>query len=77
MDKRIKNDVTNVGVSFLWTAIVILLILGGFLMCRSAYDNPIISLEGIVGLFGIIFYLAGCFIIQRFAFDSIRMRDKK
>ncbi len=77
MGKEKKNRVINVGVSYLWTTLIIFLVLGGFFMCHSAYDDPIFSLGGIVGLFGIIFYIVGCFIIQRFALDSINMRHKK
>ena len=76
MGKEKKNRVINVGVSYLWTTLIIFLVLGGFFMCHSAYDDPIFSLGGIVGLFGIIFYLAGCFIVWYFAFDSISMRYK-
>jgi len=71
MDKERKNGLIDVVVSFLWTFLVIFLLVGGFLMAESVYYSTTTCIEWVVGLTGVLMYLVGFYIIWYFIFDSI------
>ena len=74
MDKERKNGLIDIFVSFLWTVLVIFLIISGFFLARSVYYDTTTFLEWVVGLFGLAIYVTGFLIIWYFIFDSINRR---
>ena len=76
MDKEIKNGLIDMAVSFLLTVMVIFLIVGGVSISRLLSCDTTTFLGWLVGLAGLIIYLAGFLIVWCFIFDSINGRIK-